>query len=243
MERLPTLCARLVRALNRKIAFVIVEGPSDKEALHVMFERAFNRNGADSYVYVVHGDITSRRGITPANVRKEIASMVKSYAARNGLRQSDFEKVIHLMDTDGAFVDSSRVIEAAGLDRAQYYDSEIRCRKPEDIVTRNAQKAAVMRQLAATSSVWRSIPYEPYYMSCNLDHVLYDKQNLSDDEKEDEAVLFSRKYHDDVSGFIQFICHSPFSVMGTRRETWRFIEVDDNSLKRHSNLGNLFASI
>lgn len=56
MERLPTLCARLVRALNRKIAFVIVEGPSDKEALHVMFERAFNRNGADSYVYVVHGD-------------------------------------------------------------------------------------------------------------------------------------------------------------------------------------------
>lgn len=49
--------------------------------------------------------------------------MVKSYAARNGLRQSDFEKVIHLMDTDGAFVDSSRVIEAAGLDRAQYYDS------------------------------------------------------------------------------------------------------------------------
>lgn len=52
------LCARPVRALNRKIAFVIVEGPSDKEALHVMFERAFNRNGADSYVYVyvVHGD-------------------------------------------------------------------------------------------------------------------------------------------------------------------------------------------
>ena len=114
------LCARLVRALNRKIAFVIVEGPSDKEALHVMFERVFNRNGADSYVYVVHGDITSKRGITPANVRKEIASMVKSYAERNGLRQSDFEKVIHLMDTDGAFVDSSRVIEAAGLDRAQY---------------------------------------------------------------------------------------------------------------------------
>ena len=56
MERLPTLCARLVRALNRKIAFVIVEGPSDKEALHVMFERAFSSNGADSYVHVAQGD-------------------------------------------------------------------------------------------------------------------------------------------------------------------------------------------
>lgn len=50
------LCARPVRTLNRKIAFVIVGGPSDKEALHVMFERAFSSNGADSYVYVVHGD-------------------------------------------------------------------------------------------------------------------------------------------------------------------------------------------
>lgn len=56
MERLPLLCARLVRALNRKIAFVIAEGLSDKEALHVMFERAFSSNGADGHVHVAQGD-------------------------------------------------------------------------------------------------------------------------------------------------------------------------------------------
>lgn len=235
-------CAKLVRALNRQIAFVIVEGPSDDEALHVMFEHALNKAGTDIYVHVVHGDITSRRGITPANVRTEIASMVKSYAARNGLRQGDFEKVIHLMDTDGAFVDSTKVIEDAGVSRARYYDGEIRCRNPKDIVCRNAQKADVMRQLAATSTIWRSIPYEPYYMSCNLDHVLYNKRNLTDAEKEDEAIRFARKYHDDVQGFLEYICHSSFSVLGTRRETWSFIERDSNSLQRHSNLGNLFAS-
>lgn len=57
MERLPMLCARLVRTLNRKITFVIVEGPSDKEALHVMFERAFSSNGADSHVHVAQGGV------------------------------------------------------------------------------------------------------------------------------------------------------------------------------------------
>lgn len=234
-------CAKQVRALSRKIAFVIVEGPSDDEALHVMFERALNKNGAEVYVHVVHGDITSRRGITPANVRKEIAAMVKAYADRNGLKQRDFEKVIHLMDTDGAFVDTSRVVEDSEVERAQYYDEEIRCHNPKAIVLRNAQKSDVMRQLAATSTVWRSIPYEPYYMSCNLDHVLYDKRNLSDAEKEAEATHFARRYHDDVPGFLEFICHSSFSVVGTRRETWNFIEMGDNSLQRHSNLGNLFA--
>ncbi len=78
-------------------------------------------------------------------------------------------------------------------------------------------------------------------MSCNLDHVLYDKRNLSDSEKEDEAIRFARRYHDDIAGFLDFICHSLFSVMGTRKETWQFIETGDNSLQRHSNLGTLFA--
>lgn len=233
-------CARRVRTLNKKVVFVILEGPSDEEALHVMFERALG--GRRIAVYVVHGDITSKRNVTPSNVCRVIAGMVKSYAADNGFKQSDFEKVVHLMDTDGAFVDSSAVLEDAGASRAQYCDEEIRCHNPEDIIRRNIQKSGVMRRLSATPTVWRSIPYEPYYMSCNLDHVLYDKRNLSDVEKEDEAIRFARKYHDDVPGFLEYICRSPFSVSGTRRETWSFIEAGNNSLKRHSNLGNLFAS-
>lgn len=76
-----------------------------------------------------------------------------------------------------------------------------------------------MRRLAAPPAVWRVIPYEPFYMSCNLDYVLYDLRNLSDEEKEKQATLFSRKYHDDTPGFLDYICHPTFSVLGTRKET------------------------
>lgn len=231
-------CARPVRTLSKKIIFIIVEGPSDEEALHVLFERVLAN--ARVYIHVAHGDITSKKGITPANVNKCLCDMVKSYAAKNGLRRSDFEKVVHLMDTDGAFVENSALVEDADTDRPQYYDDEIHCRNAGGLIQRNNQKSKVMRRLAALPNVWRTIPYEPFYMSCNLDHVLYDLRNLSDEEKAREAIRFSRKYHDDIHGFLNYICHSSFSVSGTRKETWQFIEVDHESLRRHSNLGNLF---
>ena len=238
MARLPTLCARPVRTLSKKVVFIIVEGPTDEEALHVLFERALA--DARVHIHVVHGDITSKKGITPANVSKSLYEMVKSYADNNGLRRSDFARVIHLMDTDGAFVDNSVVAEDLTATRPQYFDDEIRCRDSSRIVQRNDQKSKVMRRLAVLPNVWGAIPYEPFYMSCNLDHVLYNLRNLSDEEKAREAIRFSRKYHDDIPGFLNYICHSAFSVSGTRKETWQFIEGDNESLHRHSNLGNLF---
>lgn len=238
MARLPTLCVRLVRTLSKKVVFIIVEGPSDEEALHVLFERALA--DAHVYIHVVHGDITSKKGVTPANVNKCLCNMVKSYADKNGLRRGDFEKIVHLMDTDGTFVEDSAIVENVDTDRPQYFDDVIRCRNADVIIQRNAQKSKVMRRLAALPTVWGSIPYEPFYMSCNLDHVLYNLRNLSDAEKERQATLFSRKYHDDIPGFLDYICHSTFSVRGTRKESWQYIEQDHESLHRHSNLGNLF---
>ena len=34
-----------------------------------------------------------------------------------------------------------------------------------------------------------TMPYRAYYMSANLDHVLYDKLNSSDKDKENDAFL------------------------------------------------------
>lgn len=86
-----------------------------------------------------------KKGVTPTNVSKYLYNMVKSYADKNGLRRNDFEKVVHLMDTDGAFVDDSAVVEDNAADRPQYFDDEIRCRNARGIIQRNAQKSKVMR--------------------------------------------------------------------------------------------------
>lgn len=73
-------------------------------------------------------------------------------------------------------------------------------------------------------------------MSCNLDHVLYDKRNSTDDEKERNAYSFAKRYKGDREGFVEFICNSDFSVGGDFKESWKHIETGLNSLERYTNL-------
>ena len=45
---------------RKKIVFVIVEGPSDDEALGVLFSKVYDKDSV--YVHIMHGDITSQQG-------------------------------------------------------------------------------------------------------------------------------------------------------------------------------------
>ena len=73
-------------------------------------------------------------------------------------------------------------------------------------------------------------------MSCNLDHVLYNKRNSSDEEKENDAYAFARKYKDDIKGFISYMFDSDFSANTNYEESWKYIEEGMNSIERNTNL-------
>ena len=70
-----------------------------------------------------------------------------------------------------------------------------------------------------------------------LDHVLHNKLNCTDAEKENNAFAFARQYKNDVPGFVSYIADSDFAVPGTYLETWNFIKQDKHSLERYTNLG------
>ena len=145
--------------MNRnKIVFIIVEGPSDDEALGVIFSRAFDKD----------------------------AALIRS---------------------------------------------------------RNKQKSENMDKLSRQSQVWDSVPYQCYYMSSNLDHVLHNLLNCSSEDKERNAFLFAKKYKNALGEFLQFLCESDFSVNTSYRESWDFIKEGLRSLERHSNLGLCFKEI
>ena len=91
--------------------------------------------------------------------------------------------------------------------------------------------------------MWGSIPYRAYYRSSNLDHVLYGKLNSSDEEKENDAYAFAKKYKDDIDGFLKDISDSDFSRMEGYKESWAFIKKECHSLERHTNLGLCFSDI
>ena len=80
-------------------------------------------------------------------------------------------------------------------------------------------------------------------MSANLDHVLYNKLNSSDKDKENDAFLFAKRYKDHLDEFLQFIADSDFSVVGDFKESWEFIKEGKHSLERHTNLRICFKKI
>lgn len=233
--RLPLHSERQVIRLSRKkILFVIVEGPSDETALGVLFNRLFDRNSV--YVHIWHGDVTSDMKSAPSNIVSKVGNAVKSYANSHHYGKKDFSEIIHIIDTDGVFIPEDHVIEDLSLTGHLYSEASILTPYRERILERNRLKKSNIERLLSCKAIW-SIPYSLYYMSSNLEHVLYDVLNCTDEEKENYAYQFAKKYQNDIVGFLHYIAESDFSVMDGYKESWMFIQQKLHSLERHTNLG------
>ena len=222
---------------SKKVVLFIVEGPSDQSALSVILSKIFDQD--EVYVYVVHGDVTTRDRVTPQNIVRNVNAFIKDHMSRYRRRKADMLQVVHLMDTDGAYVPDDAITEVATAQKTIYNPGQIIAASREQIIERNRQKRANMDRLALEPAI-AGIPYLAIYMSCNLDHVLHNKLNSSDEDKGKDAIAFARKYRNDIEAFISFITESDFSVTGSRKETWDYIRHGYNSIYRHTNLGICF---
>lgn len=222
------------RLARKKIVFVIVEGPSDDIALGIGLNQIYDEHSV--YIHITHGDITTRSDINPRNIVSRIGDILKQYMTSNHYKNSDFREIIHIVDTDAVYLPDQAVIYDANADSPIYEDDGIHTANVNGIIARNDIKRQNLLHLRSTNTI-RQIPYHVYYMSANLDHVLYDKRNSDDEDKENDSYAFARRYQDDPDGFAEFICCSEFSVRGNYKDTWKFIESGMNSINRHCNLG------
>ena len=175
---------------RKKIVFVIVEGVSDAVALDAIISRIFDTESV--YVHIVHGDITSDTGTTSSNVISKVSGEVVAYAKANHLnknKKSFFKEIIHITDTDGAYIPKEKVVADETKDDPFYSPTEIRTKNKMGIEQRNLKKSANLNKLSSIDEIW-GIPYRIFYMSCNLDHVLFNKQNSSDEEKEADSHTY-----------------------------------------------------
>lgn len=218
---------------RKKVVLVIVEGASDDTALGVALNQVFDKDSV--YIHIMHGDITTRKGVNSQNIVSKIGDEVKGYAKSQHYKASDFKQIIHIVDTDAVYIPNSNIVEDVTLEEVIYEDDGIHTANVETMQERNKIKRENLYRLRTQGSVW-GVPYRVYYMSCNLDHVLHNKRNSTDDEKESDAYAFAKKYRGDKAGFVKFISESSFSVTGDFKESWKFIEKDMNSLERYTNL-------
>lgn len=224
-----------------KVVLIIVEGPTDETALEQFFSEKFDPN--EVRIKVVHGDITADEDSTPSNIVSSVGRLARNLASRYGLKRQDFLRVIHVTDTDGAYIPPENVVEdPSHLGRTLYGDANIVASPGSRIKERNARKSANLNRLSSIATVWGSVPYSIHYMSCNLDHVLYGVPNSDDEAKRRNAFLFAKTYKNNFDGFVKFISDPVIAVTGNYQETWKYIRKGLNSLHRHTNLDICFRS-
>ena len=220
---------------RKKIMLFIVEGPTDETSLSTVLSRIFSSDTV--HFQVVYGDVLTRDFVAPDKIVAAVNEQVKLFRG-SVYKPGDFCKIVHLADTDGAFIPASAVVKETleGKQYPFYTNTQILTPEPENILDRNARKS---RNIARLSSIGKigGIPYSFYYFSCNLDHVLHGRNNLSETEKIMCSRAFDRRYADAPDAFIRFMKDESFAVRGTYQETWAFIKEGTRSLERHSNFG------
>lgn len=217
---------------RRKILFVIVEGPSDQAALGLILSRIYDKDSV--HVHVMHCDITTKGSVSAAQIVSKVRNEIRHFAVSNHYTADDFKEVLHIVDMDGAYIPDENIIQDAAAKSPIYSPTQIRTRNKKGIESRNKQKRENLDILCGCSTIW-NIPYRVYYMSSNLDHVLYNKLNSSNTDKENDAYRFARRYKNDLSGFVRFLSDSDFSVTAGYEESWEFIAQELHSLERHTN--------
>lgn len=224
---------------RRRAKIVIVEGPSDNTALSVYLSRYFDKKNIE--FIELHSNILSERYKKPNNIITDLNNIIDDFLENNRyIKLTYADEIIQIVDTDGMFIEDSKVIEDNSATINQYTLNNVYTDNVERIRTLNKIKTGNMEILLLKNDITirkHKIPYSVYYMSRNLEHVLHNRMdNVSDDDKKKLAFQFANKYKN-VLDFVDFIKNSSFSVNDEYKKSWRFIKEETNSLKRFSNLG------
>lgn len=221
---------------TKKVILFIVEGITDETSLGAIINEILDKQKV--IFYISEGDITSHKFTNSQNALKKVNQHVKNFLEKYSYNKSDLLQIVHLIDTDGAYISEDKIC-VDDVDGFIYSTESITAKSKELVIDRNNRKKKVVDRLASCSKI-SSIPYEMYYFSCNLEHVLHNVINLNDEMKYEYAENFSDRFYKRESEFITFINNEEFAVKGTFKETWEFIKQDNNSLNRYTNFHLFF---
>ncbi|OPL08314.1 MAG: hypothetical protein AVO33_11290, partial [delta proteobacterium ML8_F1] len=173
---------------TKKVILFIVEGITDKTSLGGIIDKLVSSNLVR--FYITGGDITSDRFSNSSNAITKVNDHVRVFLTRElGIKKRDIVHIVHLVDMDGAYIESNQ-IQVDEVEEFAYSESAIIANGVEHVVERNSRKQQVINRLSLCPKI-SGIPYSMYYFSCNLEHVLHNEINLADELKMEYAERFS----------------------------------------------------
>ena len=215
----------------------ILEGPSDDTSLTGSLKYFFASSRIEPLI--MHGDITSYRNVTNRNIIKKLHEEIKAFCNKNFLTKGNILRIVHIIDTYGAFIPDELIQEDIDCRQIVYSENSIRCISKKNLIRRNHIKQQNLQKLLDTHNIG-GLSYSVYYMSSNLEHVLHNRINLTDEEKEELSYEFAEICAEKPEYFIQLMTSQTVFIDGSYRESWDFIKSGKHSLERHSNLALCF---
>ena len=217
----------------KKVIIFIVEGNSDKKALEKIFQKIYRNK--DIVFKFTDGDITSDENMTGAKAVEKIYNKVEEYMKDKKLLRQHIWQIVHIFDTDGTFIPDTAVVKG-GTAQLVYTPTQICCKNVQKVLERNERKSKLMDYLLRLKDI-KNIPYVGFFMSSNLDHALYDEQNLSQELKGEYADAFYTVFSGREELFIDFLEDEVSNgVPDSFPSSWRYIKDGLHSLERHTNL-------
>lgn len=227
----------------KKVILFIVEGKSDKNAISAIISKII-KNSHVKFL-VMKGDITSDFGIDVKNIDDKLNEKIICELDKYKYEVEDLLKIVHLSDTDGAFITKKFMRESSSVEKFIYTEETITSKNIQSIEARNKNKGANILRLHSKTNLSLvnrdrkkiRISYSLYYLSCNIEHVLHGKLlEYSDEEKQSLSEDFEDRYIDDIEGFVNLIASVlPPKESCDYNKSWLFIKQKNNSLKRYSN--------
>lgn len=227
--------------MTDKVILFLVEGPTDEDALALIYSRIVKAH--DIKFEVLHTDITADEDMTVKYIEDRIKKVIEVYLKKNPfIKKSDILKVVQIIDTDGAFIPIA-LVKQSDTGKTEYFETYIAAKNKDRLIRRNISKRSIVHRLAHSENV-AGFPYEIYYFSRNMEHVLHNiTEDLTDEEKEELAFEIADRYSEHPEDFLKLLYEADFYVSGTYEDTWKFIMENGNSLERYCNMSVFFEKL
>ena len=134
---------------EKSAVIVVVEGYSDMASIGTILKEYFS--STETQFVITRGDITSRDGVTPANVITKLKTEIDTVRTKYGYQWKDLIRIIHIADTDGTF--TKDCVVKADAKSIQYYEDHMESANVEVTQQRNMNKAEVMFKLSSTNKI------------------------------------------------------------------------------------------
>lgn len=224
---------------EKKVLLFLMEGESDKISLEGVLKDFFSNQ--EVFVHILRCDITVKDFPCGSDILSKFKEPIDDFLSITKFHKEDILKIIHIVDMDGAYIPDSQIVKSEKEDKIKYNEEYIFTSNPNNIIKRNEAKSSSLNKLCTTKYVYKDIPYNVYFFSRNLEHVLHNRiDNLSNSDKAQLSDEFDMRFEGKLDDFIGFICDITFAVNGDYKESWEFIKKDCNSLKRYSNVHLIF---